>query len=52
MKLATFTWSITIEVPDDFDDKYENDKFREARNSAYLNIQKGDGELTDLQDRD
>ncbi len=51
MKLATFTWSYTIEVPDDFNEE-NNDQFVEAFQNAWNNVQKSDGELTDLRDRD
>lgn len=49
MKLATFTWSWTVSVPDDFDE-YNAEQFRQARHAAYLNVQENEGDLTDLQD--
>ncbi len=57
MKFATFAWSWTVEVPDDFtedinlfkQDEYE--RFTKARYEAFLNVQERDGDLTDLQDK-
>ena len=40
MKLATFAWSWTVQVPDDFDEEKLED-FNKARHEAYLNVQKG-----------
>lgn len=49
MKLVTFTWSVTVAVPDDFDEKNPA-QYLKALDSAWLDVQKGQGELTDLQD--
>lgn len=49
MKLVTFTWSVTVSVPDDF--KEANPKqYLDALHDAWLQVQEGNGELTDLQD--
>ncbi len=47
MKLATFAWSWTVSVPDDFNEE-DNTHFSNARHSAFLNVQERDGEITDI----
>lgn len=49
-KLVTFTWAITVEVPEDFSelDIYHVQK---ARHEAYSNVQESDGKLTDVQEQ-
>lgn len=57
MKLATFTWSYTVEVPDDFTgdfDYFKQDKnyeqFTKARHDAFLNVSEDDGDCSDVID--
>lgn len=45
--LLTFTWSVVIKVPDTFDSLDEK-QYRAALTDAWLNVQQGDGELTDF----
>jgi hypothetical protein len=49
MKYATFTWSITIKVPSDFDPN-SSEEVAEKRDAAWLDVQKSQGELTDFED--
>lgn len=51
MKLATFAWSWTVEVPGDFDEN-DNDQFNEFSDEAFKHITQRDCELTDLQNKD
>lgn len=46
MKLATFTWCVTVKVPDDFDE-FNAEAFKKARHEAYLNVQENDGDILD-----
>jgi hypothetical protein len=50
MKLATFTWSWTVQVPDNFNEE-DMTACDQALNEAWEGLRKQDGELTDLQDR-
>ena len=48
-RIATFAWSATVPVPAGFDDENPT-HIQEALDAAWLQVQKEDGELTDLQD--
>ena len=50
-KLATFAWSWTVEVPDDWDEM-DSTLYGNAIDAAWDGIQKNDGILTDLQDEE
>lgn len=50
-KHATFAWSWTVEVPDDFDEM-DNVLYGRAVDDAWNNIKKDDAVLTDLEDED
>jgi hypothetical protein len=45
---ATFTWSVVIDVPDNFDAENPAD-YDVALEAAWQQVQKGDGEITDDQ---
>lgn len=45
MKLATFIWSWTVEVPDDFDEDG-------VKKQVFESLHYQDGELTDLKDKE
>lgn len=51
MKLLTFTWSVSIEAPDTFDGNNPSD-VEVALKAAWLQVQEGDGELTDEQEEE
>lgn len=50
-KLVTFTWSATVEVPDDFDE-YDKSAHDLALDAAWNCLHRSDGMLTDEQDED
>jgi hypothetical protein len=50
-KYATFAWSWTVEVPDEFDEM-DSVLYGVAIDDAWNNVQKADGVLTDLEDDD
>ncbi len=50
-KLVTFAWSMTVEVPDDFDE-FDNETYRAALDDAWDRLQKSDAILTDEQDEE
>jgi hypothetical protein len=52
MKLATFVWSVTIQVPNDFTDwpetEKDNEVYKKALSDAWLEVHERDGEVTDV----
>jgi len=50
-KIATFTWTVTVDVRDDFDSE-DPEHFKVALNEAWMNVHENNGELTDEQDED
>jgi hypothetical protein len=50
MKLLTFCWSTTVVVEETFD-RSNNAQLEKAINQAWSQVDKMDGELTDVQDQ-
>lgn len=46
MKTATFTWTVNVDVREDFDQN-NPDHVKIARREAWLNVHESNGELTD-----
>lgn len=51
---ATFTWTVTVDVPDDFSfcciNEKEERQFAQARHDAYLQLQETDGRIETVED--
>jgi hypothetical protein len=50
-KTATFTWTVTVDIRDDFDSE-DPERFQAARREAWMNVHESTGELTDEEDED
>jgi len=50
-KVATFQWTVTVEVPNDLD--LNNEKhMSEARHDAYLQVQENNSDLIEIDDEE